>query len=74
MKKKHTPKREGVKLGLATVRGESGQTYLVLKATKGSYHVFAEVDAKEAGRDCRGSGSNTRTVWNSALSRHGIEL
>ena len=50
--KKYTAKRDGLALGYKTFHGKSGKTYLVFKALKGSYHVFTEVEAKEAARDC----------------------
>jgi hypothetical protein len=44
--------------------GRSGNNYLVFRTAPGSFHVFAEVEAKEAARDC-GSlhGGNTRAQW-----------
>jgi len=54
-------------LEMKTIRGDKG-TYLFLKAGK-SYHVFVEVDAKEAAIDWGAAeGQNTRQsckeVWN----------
>ena len=60
-----TRKRKGVGLESKTFVGNSGTTYLVFRSTGGSFHVFAEVEAKEAARDCGGKGSNTREEWRS---------
>lgn len=61
--KKHTAKRQGLGLEAKTVAGKSGDTYLVFRATNGSYHVFVEIEAKKAARDCGGKGKNTRAMW-----------
>jgi hypothetical protein len=75
LKKKHTPKRRGLGIGLVTVTNTAGdETYLVLKALDGNYHAFVEVEAKEAARACGGKGSNTRREWESALAARGIKL
>ena len=58
-------KRKGTGLEIKTFVGESGTTYLVLRTAPGSFHVFAEVEAKGAARDCGGKGSNTREEWKS---------
>ena len=59
-----TPKRKGTGLEMKTFVGHSGTTYLVYRTAPGSYHVFAEVEAKEAARDCGSTeGGNTRTEW-----------
>lgn len=57
------PKRRGVDLEVRTFIGKSGRTYLVYRTQGGSYHVFAETEAKEAARDCGGTGRNTRQYW-----------
>jgi hypothetical protein len=37
---------------------------LVLLTKRGAFHVFQEVEAKEAARDCGAKGSgNTRQLW-----------
>jgi hypothetical protein len=75
MKKKHTAKRRGLGIGIATVSNLTrDETYLVPKALDGNYHAFVEVEAKEAARDCGGKGTNTRRVWESALKAHGLKL
>jgi hypothetical protein len=59
-----TQKRQGMGMEMRTFAGRSGATYLVFKTGPASYHVFAEVEAKEAARDCGvEEGSNTRTEW-----------
>jgi hypothetical protein len=60
-----TAKRKGVGLEMKSFTGASGTAYLVLRTGPGSYHVFAEVEAKEAARDCGSTkGANTRSEWN----------
>jgi hypothetical protein len=49
---------------MRTFDGASGVTYLVLRTNSGSFHVFAEIEAKQAARDCGSAGGhNTRTEW-----------
>jgi hypothetical protein len=56
-----TPKRRGVET--KTFVGNSGMAYVVFR-TSGSYHVLAEVEPKEAARDCGArEGRNTRSQW-----------
>lgn len=70
MAKQLTPKRKGTGLEIKTFVGESGRTYLVLKTGPGSYHVFAEIDAKEAAVDCGAAkGGYTRTDWKALWER-----
>jgi hypothetical protein len=68
--KKLTTKRSGLGLDMKTFVGESGKTYLVFRSTSGSYHVYAEVEAKDAAEDCGGKGANTRTKWKSVWDAH----
>jgi hypothetical protein len=59
-----TTKREGTGLEIRTRTGRSGCTYVILRTGKGSYHVFAEVEAKEAAIDCgTPSDGDTRSQW-----------
>ncbi len=59
-----TPKRRGVGLETKTFVGNSGTTYLVFRSGSGSFHVLAEVEAKEAARDCGAQeGRNMRSAW-----------
>lgn len=60
--KKHVAKREGLGLVFRVFEGKS-DSYIVFRTTKGSYHVFAEVDAKAAARDCGAPDGNTRAQW-----------
>jgi hypothetical protein len=55
-------KRRGFSLQIKTVDSPNGK-YLFYKTPNGSYHVFIEVAAKEAAKDCgaRGQG-NTRQL------------
>jgi len=59
-------------LDMKTIKGEKA-TYLFLKAGK-SYHVFVEVESKEAAEDCgaeRRAGRSARQmcgeIWNRTL-------
>lgn len=57
-------KRRGVGVEIRTFRGRNHAVYLVLRTTKGSYHVFKEVEAKDAARRCGAKGNgNTRQLW-----------
>ena len=47
-------KRNGLGLQMKTIKGESG-IYLFMKTPGGSYHVFLEVEAKQAAKDCGAS-------------------
>lgn len=64
--KKFTAKRFGLGLEAKTFQNKKGDAiYLVFRSTGGSFHVFVEVEAKRAGKDCGGKGSNTRQIWQS---------
>jgi len=57
-------KRQGVGLEMKTFKGNDKQNYLVFRTPKGSYHVFLEVDAKEAATHCAAPRKgNTRQIW-----------
>jgi hypothetical protein len=57
-------KRQGVGLEMKTFRGSDEQNYLVFRTPKGSYHVFLEVDVKEAAAHCGAlRKGNTRQMW-----------
>lgn len=59
-------KRQGLGLDIRSFKGKDGATYIVFKTTKGSYHVFKEVEAKEAARQCGAESQtdrNTRQMW-----------
>ena len=57
------PKLRGFGLDIRQFRSKDGYTYIVSKTKSGSYHVFMEVEAKQAARRCGGAGSNTRQMW-----------
>ena len=62
-------KREGFGLEMKTFAGSDGNTYLVFRTSAGSYHVFMEVEAKEAARQCGATEEkNTRQMWASIWS------
>ena len=52
------PKKKGLGLEMRTFKDKSGTTYLVFRSRNGSFHVFQEVEAKEAARKC-GAKRNT---------------
>ncbi len=58
------PKRRGFSLEMRTFKGTSGMSYPVFRSREGSFHVFQEVEAKDAAADCgaRRDG-NTRHMW-----------
>ena len=57
-------KKHGASLEIRTFHGEDDRSYLVIRTTKGSYHVFKEVEAKQAARDCGATvEDNTRRMW-----------
>ncbi len=60
------PKKSGSGLEIRTFKGKDG-TYIVYRTPRGSFHVFIEVDAKNAAIDCGASGDpktiNTRKMW-----------
>ena len=60
--KKLVRKRPIDRLEMITKIGRSGNIYLFMKDTYGSYHVFSEIEAKSAAADCgaRITGRNTR--------------
>ena len=58
------PKKQGLGLELRTFEGESGNTYLVFRTAKGAFHVFQEVEAKGAAKDCKAKiEGTTRQLW-----------
>ena len=58
-------KRAGFGLEVRSLSGKSGKSYIVFKTKNGSFHVFQEVEAKAAARDCgvQIAGRNTRQAW-----------
>jgi hypothetical protein len=63
-------KREGTDLAFKTFTGSDGTRYLVFRSLEGSFHVFAEVEAKQAARECGAEElANTRQMWESLWSK-----
>ncbi len=59
------PKKRGFGLEMKIFEGNDEESYLVLKTKSGSYHVFQEVEAKQAARECGAlKESNSRQMWN----------
>lgn len=60
-------KREGYDLPFKSFVALDGTRYLVFRTEDGSFHVFKEVEAKEAAENCGVSRSvgNTRQMWES---------
>jgi hypothetical protein len=58
-------KKQGYGLETQTFRGASGRQYMVFKARNGGFHVFAEVEAKNAASDCGAKSGHTRERWKS---------
>jgi hypothetical protein len=56
--KTHKAKRRGFGLGMEVHTSKSGETYLLLQKGK-SVHVFVEIEAKDAARDCGAEGIGT---------------
>lgn len=59
-------KKSSFGLEMKIFRGKSSQNYLVFLTREGAFHVFQEVEAKGAAKDCGSTvRGNTRTMWNS---------
>ena len=64
------PKKKGYGLEMKTFIGETGQSYLVMRAPNGSFHVFVEIEAKQAARDCGSQReTNVRQMWEALWSK-----
>jgi hypothetical protein len=62
-------KKRGFGLEMKTFPGRDGN-YLVFRTSGGSFHVFMEVEAKEAARQCGAeTEANTRRMWASIWDR-----
>ena len=58
------PKKQGLGLEMKTFTGKDGKSYLVFRTSAGAFHVFGEVEAKEAARQCGATTElNTRGMW-----------
>jgi len=63
--KKFTAKRSGTEIGMRTFGGKSGKSYLVFRERDSIvFHVFTEVEAKEAAQDCGADTSKGTTASN----------
>ncbi len=51
MKKKLKPKKSGYGLEFKAFEGEKS-TYIVFRTPDGAFHVFSEIEATQAARDC----------------------
>lgn len=59
-------KRSGLGFEMKTFDGKDGNSYLVFHTREGSFHVFMEVEAKQAARECGAKDDkNTRQMWES---------
>ena len=57
-------KREGTVLAFKTFLGSDGTGCLVFRSLDGSFHVFTEVEAKQAAWECGVAElANTRQMW-----------
>jgi hypothetical protein len=58
------PKRHNFGIEMKIVEGKSGDSYLVFRTREGAFHVFREVEAKDAAVDCGAMNKgNTRSMW-----------
>ena len=57
-------KKRGLGLDMRSFSGKNSSSYLVFRTSSGAFHVFQEVEAKDAARQCgaRDEG-NTREMW-----------
>ena len=63
-------KKRGFGLEMKTFSGKDGNAYLVFRTSGGSFHVFMEVEAKEAAGQCGAKAeANTRRMWASLWDR-----
>ena len=65
-------KRSGAGLETRSFTGESGASYVVFRTARNAYHVFVEVEAKEAARDCGGPATGTTAqMWSDIWKKRG---
>lgn len=58
------PKKQGFGLEMKTFKGKEGESYLVFRTKDGEYHVFLEVEAKQAAKECGATKKGTtRQKW-----------
>jgi len=64
------PKKQGLGLEMHTFQGRDKNRYLVYRTTGGSYHVFVEIEAKDAARQCGATKEGTpRQMWGEIWKR-----
>ncbi len=57
-------KKAGFGLEMKAFNGKDGNDYIVFRTKAGSFHVFMEVEAKEASRQCGAKQEGTtRQMW-----------
>ena len=57
-------KKRGFGIEMRTFDGKDGQTYLAFRLPDGAFHIFLEVEAKEAARQCGCTiEESTRQMW-----------
>lgn len=63
-------KKAGTELGMKTFTGEDGEQYLVFRSGD-KFHVFVEMEAKEAARKCRTKAkqNDTQAMWKELWNR-----
>ena len=67
-------KKGGLGLEMHTFEGESGKSYVVFRTTRGAFHVFQDVEAKAAARDCGSTVEGTaRQMWEEVWKRPLVE-
>ena len=64
------PKPHGTGLNIRTFEGKDGSTYLVFRTPRGAFHIFRELNARDAAADAFGLTSGTtyqrwRKLWDS---------
>jgi hypothetical protein len=63
-------KKRGLGLEMRTFEGRDGRMYLVFRTARGAYHVFTEVEAKEAARQCGATNeAKMNQMWNEIWQR-----
>ena len=57
-------------LEIKSFTGKDGTTYIVFRTAGGSFHTFAEVEAKQASRECGVEREGTtRQMWESLWTK-----
>jgi hypothetical protein len=64
------PKKQGFGLEMRTFKANTGESYLVFRTKSNGYHVFLEVEAKQASSECGAiKEGNTRQMWGELWSK-----